>query len=286
MSALNIFIIVLLSQVFFLSYYIPRKIGERMKYAIENLPPSIYPKLYGDNPGNLERSYKLITVFSIFMMLLGLAGVGYIALYWPEEDLESLTMIGFGYGMLQMLPIILMDVACLKQYKAMRESALSAKRRVNLQRKSIFNHTTPRALALVGFVALTAMIADMFFHDFDTSLGIDLYEGSLILLATNCFFAWVVRWRVYGKKLNPHQDANDEAKELDVVVKSAVTTSIALSVFMATMSGINTYQLDQFEPILLSIYLQAIVAMSIVYGLRHQDINKQNFDVYKADASH
>lgn len=283
MSAFELFILVFCSQLILMSYYIPRKILQRMRFVIEHLPPSVYPKLYNGENSTMQSTYQRLAWFNRLMLVVGGLIIGYLLFATEQQMVEGYLWIIFGFGMLQAMPVVLMDFACLKQYKAMRDSELNTKRKVNLNRKSIFNHTSPQLLALTGAVMLIAMIADLYFHGFDTSLGIDLYEGSLILIAAHVFFAWVVRWRVYGKKLNPYQDAKDEAKEIDTVVMSALTTSMSLSVFMATMSGINAFELDQFEPVIMSLYLQAIFGMTMLYGLRHQNITKQNFDVYKAD---
>ena len=283
MSALNLFILLFASQVLLVSYFIPQKILKRMRYVMDNFPPEEYPKLYNGQAHSLQKSHQRLAIFNRVMLVLGVALIGALLYWYQQVDLEAMTMLVFGFFMVQAMPVIWMDFACLKQYKAMRDSELNTKRRVNLARKSIFNHTSPAMLISTVVVAIIAMVADLYFHDFDTSLGMDLYEMSLILIATNAFFAWVIRWRVYGKKLNPYQDAKDEAKELDIVVMSALTTSMALSVFAASMSGINRFELDMFEPVMMSLYLQGIFGMSMLYGLRHQKITKQNFDVYKAD---
>ena len=124
-------------------------------------------------------------------------------------------------------------------------------------------------LMVVFSFYLMASLFDMYTKGFDLSLGFELFEAFAILTGANLFFIFMIRWRVYGKKLNPLTSPEDDKKEIDSIVQSTLFVSSAASIFFMTMRAVNVYDLEQFEGVLMSIYMQAIFVYSIIFSLNH-----------------
>lgn len=284
MSSNIIFSLVFFTQVLLLSWYLPKKVSARIRYVLTNYPASEYPKLYRGDQAQAERSFSRLVWFNHIMLIIGLSILFWVNLRANIVDGGIAAAVAFVYGMIQAAPLVIMDFTLLRHYKELRENDERPKRTADLTPRSIFNHTTPQKLIGVFIILVLAMVFDMYTKGFDLSLGIELFEGALIMIAANLFFGFFVRWRVYGKKLNPYLDAKDNKREVDVVVSSAMFTSIAVSVFFAAMRAINVYDLEHFEGVLMSIYMQAIMGYSMIYSMSMFDVKEMNFEPFRADA--
>jgi len=284
MSAYIIFSLIFFSQVLLLSWYLPRRIMARLRYVLDNYPASEYPKLYQSDQANAERSYNYLVWFSRTMFVIGMGILVWINLRGELIDGGIAAAIAFVYGMLQSAPIIIMDFATLRHYKSLREEDERPKRSAELIPRSIFIHTTPMRLSVVALFYIVAVTFDMYTKGFDTGLGGELYEALIILFLANLFFAGMVYWRVYGKKLNPYLDAKDNKREIDVMVSSAIFTSIAVSIFFIAMRAINVYDLEHFEGVLMSLYLQAIMGYTMLYSVSLFDVKTMNFEPFRETA--
>jgi uncharacterized membrane protein YbaN (DUF454 family) len=279
-----IFSLVLLSQVLLLSWYLPRRIQQRMRYVLDNYPAHTYPKLYKRDQQCAEKSYNRIVRYNQLMLVVGI-----LLLFWVVNEGEVVSggiamAIAFVYGMVQSVPIIVLDLASLNHYKQLREEDDRPKRTAALKPRSLFDHTSVTSVVIVAAFYLGAVVFDFYSKGFDWSLGLEMYEAALILGGTNLFFAWLVRWRVYGKKLNPYMDDKDYKREIDTIVISAIFTSIMVSVFFIAMRAINVYNLEEFEGVIMSIYMQAIMGFSMFYSMNAFDVREMNFDAFKAES--
>ena len=98
------------------------------------------------------------------------------------------------------------------------------------------------------------------------------------------FFFLMIRWRVYGKKLNPLTSPEDDKKEIDAIVQSTLFVSAAASIFIMTMRAVNVYDLEQFEGLLMSLYMQAIIVYSIIFSLNQNKVEDMNLEMYRAES--
>ena len=284
MDAQFLFLLFLASQTFLLSWYLPKRIQARMRYVFEHYPFEQYPKLYG---GDLEKSlknYRRHVMFNNIMIIVGIGLIIAVVMYSDRLSNGLLAMLPFFYGMTQSIPLILMDMLMLKQCRQLNAEAKTPQRSASLTRRSLFNHTSMSMIVTAVSFYLVTVLFDMYTKSFDTSLGFELYESAVILTVVNLFFAWMIRWRVYGKKLNPLLSDEDNFKEINAVVTSSIYTSIAVSVFFMTMRAINVYDLEQFEGVLMSAYMQSIFMLSVIHSLKQLPIESMNMDKFRADS--
>ena len=284
MDATIFFLVALCSQTFLLSWYLPKRVQARMRYVFDNYPYEQYPKLYG---GNLDRSQKNYRIHIFFNNLMFAVGIGIIisVAYLGDTISNNVAAMGsFVYAMLQSIPLIVMDFVMLRHCKKLREENDTPQRSASLKPRSLFNHTSTAMLMVVFSFYLMASLFDMYTKGFDLSLGFELFEAFAILTGVNIFFMLMIRWRVYGKKLNPLASLEDDKKEIDALVQSTLFISTCASIFFMTMRAVNVYDLEQFEGILMSIYMQAIFVYSIIFSLNQNKVEDMNLEVYREDS--
>ena len=285
MDAQVIFLVFLASQTFLLSWHLPKLIQARMRYVFDHYSFEQYPKLYGGDEEKSHKNYRRHVAFNNVMVVVGIGLIIALAVYGENLSSGQKSMVAFLYGMVQAIPLILMDLLLLKQCKQLNAENTAPQRTASLTRRSLFNHTSMSMIAAVVSFYLIAMLFDMYTKSFDTSLGFELYESVVILTAVNLFFAWMIRWRVYGKKLNPLLSEEDNMKEINAVVSSSLYISIAVSIFFMTMRAVNVYDLEQFEGVLMSAYMQSIFLLSVIHSLKQLPIEKMNMDKFRASSN-
>lgn len=97
--------------------------------------------------------------------------------------------------------------------------------------------------------------------------------------------ALIGAWNLYGRKLNPHQSADDRIQIISVNLKSLCFISIALSAFIAVSAADDIYNLDAFDAVIMSVYFQIIAVFSIGFSLHNIKPDEIDFDVYKNETA-
>jgi hypothetical protein len=271
-----LFYLVFLSQILLISLYFPRKIYGRMNYIFENYPPSEYPKLYS-KPIELYQSgarrYRNLNLFIFFAGLLILA-----ALMSNPHDGDVHNAITMGYFMVQMFPVLLLDLSSLKNLKLMRNADSRTTRRAELHPRRFFDYIslTLFGIAMIPYVAFIVLMAYINQFGFPWFGG---YRNVAGITLMNSLFLGLVLWHIYGKKLNPHQSYEDRTTQTKTIAKLLTYTSIAATVFILVDVSLSAFDIRYMLPVSLSIYLQLVAAI----GLQAYRIEQVNFEVYKQD---
>lgn len=282
MWANGLFYVVFLGQIFLISYYVPRKVLARMRYVLDTYPPSEYPKLY---PKPVEHYrfgqgiYRLINriVFALGFVILfavlkvdqaSFADDGFVSEAWPAF-----------YGMIQFLPLMLLELSEFGHLKQMRQANLTTHRRAELRPRRFFDHVSPVTVSLAVLLYIAAVAADLYSHGFSRPWSLWVW-----LTLGNLFMAGAGAWGLYGRKLNPHQSFEDRAQYLSVNLTSLLHVSMVMSVFFLMAAADQVFDLDYLDAPLLSLCFQAIVLLSIGHILRLLRPEDLDFDVYKDDA--
>ncbi len=279
----NLFYIIFLGQIFLTSYYFPEKILARMRYVLATYPPSTHPRLYPKPAEYYKTGQATFRLANRIILVLGLvilfaivfvvdhssfADDGYISEAWPVV-----------YGMIQFLPLVYLEFSEFNQFKLMRQTNSATSRKAELRPRRLFDFISPSLFGLAVILYLTAVGLDLYLHQFVMNWGQNLWLTGGML-----FFAVIGGIKVYGRKSNPHQSNLDRARETTAALLSLTYLSITISIFYMFLSVDNVYNLDYLDAILMSVYFQAIVLLSIGQLLRNLKLKDINFDVYKDDA--
>ena len=260
-----------------------------MSYVVDTYPPSKYPKLYPklytkpiEYFEKQQRNYKIINQFIllvglVLMLALGLWG------YPTEGKLGRLIPVIF--GLTQLFPLIRLELSEFNQFKLMREANLHTSRKAELRPRRFFDFISPTIFSIAIVTYLASIFFDLYWHQFSVHWGHDSIQRAIVLTAGNLTFAVIIFKNLYGKKKNPYQASKDRTMQIEVVLRSLVYLSIAMSLFFMTIAAGDGFDLDSFQPSLVSLYFQSIAMISIGNKLRTLKIDDINFDVYKEDVS-
>ncbi len=272
----SLFYVALLSQVFLISVFFPRRILGRMKYVFATYPPSEYPKLYPKPVEHYEsrhRNYRimngaiLLAGIALIAMLIGISRTG----RWDH-------VIATWYFLIQLSPVMLLDLSALKELKLMRDARSRSTRKAELHPRRLRDFVSPTLLsmAIVTYVAFVALILYVRQFEFPWFGG---YWNIVGVTAVNLTFAGVALWHMYGKKLNPHQAYEDRMRQIESLVRIAAFTSIAATIFIAISVVLAAADARHLQSVVQCLYFQLLA----VIGLQGYLVKITNFEVYKED---
>ncbi len=278
-----LFYFVFLSQILLISFYYPRKMLNRIGVVLETYPPSKYPRLYTKSieyHQKAQRNYKIINQIILVVGFILIFAVG----YWDySSDGNIAELFPWGYFMVQMLLLILMEVYGFAYFRLMRKADLRTSRKAELHPRRLFGFISPIIVAVAIFLYIACILFYYYIHQFQFQMSNDTFVISIALTASNILFAGIIFWNLYGKKLDPYQASKDRIRQMGVTVKSLVFMSIGMSIFLMIVEGIDEFDLDYLEPSIMSLYLQFTVLIGLGAALRTLRIENINFDVYKDD---
>ena len=110
-------------------------------------------------------------------------------------------------------------------------------------------------------------------------------ERAAVLTATNLLLVGVGAFTLFTRTRDPHQSAADRVRKLSASLSSLLYCSMALSVFFVTAAADAVYDIDYLDAVVMSVYFQAVVWLSLGYVLRHVRIEDIDFEVYKNDVA-
>ncbi len=285
----NLFYVAFFSQIVLMSYYLPNKLLARMQHVLITYPPTAYPKLYPKPIEQYKMAHLAFKYVSRFILLLGFlilyaiifwvdhstfADDGYISEFWPAL-----------YGMIQFLPLMVVEFSEFSHLKQMRNAHTASKRIAELRRRGLTDLVSPALLGIAVLIFAGAILFDLYVHDFDVSWGHDTVQRALVMACTNGLLALVGAWNLYGRKQDPHQSPEDRAHKIAANLKVVLYVSIVLSTFIAVTAADDIYKLDFIDATLISVYFQAISLLSLGYMLRSVKPEDIDFDVYKSDTA-
>lgn len=277
--------LVLLSQLYLLSYYYPNLFIKRIEYILANHSEADYPKLYPTKDGQEKvqkglRKYKILTrsILILGIVLLTLATID--GMVQRGEIKDSMVTL---FAMLQFIPFILTEISELKHYKMMRTENEVSKRSANLSPRRYFDYISPIKFALAAFLLAIYIIFNLYRVDFDLSFGSDGLITLVTIIGVHIYFAATVIWILYGKKLDPHQAHKDRERHIGTVITTTAHVSMAVSAFLLIYGLLQHYSLDQYEALALSIYFQLCIYLGLGKMFKTNKVEDINFEVYKTD---
>jgi len=279
----TMFYILFLSQILLFSVYFPNKIYQRMRYVISHYPCSQYPKLY---PQPIENYHRFHGNYRLANWLIAAAGLVTLILSvmfnFKGEFIEPQVLVWL-FFMVQFMPVVVIELSEFSQFKMMRTADQSSVRSATLSPRSLSKFIAPKWIYIAFFAALIAIIYGFYLEDFTVSVEGSAVFAAGILFSVNAFFAGLIYWNLYGKKLNPHQTEADRQKVIAVAIKSLVFISISASVFLMVTLSIKEYQLHSLAPLAMTIYLQVIALFSLGNSIGSIKVDELNFDLYKEE---
>lgn len=280
-----LFYFVFLSQIMLLSWYFPRKILGRVKFVLETYPPSEYPKLYPKPIEVYQTGQRIYRIINQVILVGGFILMFAAGLWDYSSDGRVSDLLPFFYFMVQMAPVMLVELSEFAYFKLMRKTDSRTRRKAELHPRRLFDFISPTIFGAAIFMNIACIFYYLYIDQFQFHWGNDTFVISISLITMNALFAGIIYWNLSGKKMNPYQSSKDRIRQIENTVKSLVFVSIGASIFIMVTAGINEFDLDYLEPSIMSLYLQLIALVSVGTTLRTLRIEDINFDVYKEDVS-
>ena len=273
----HLFSIVFLSQVVLASIYIPSRIARRMSFIFDTYPPSTHPLLYPkpfDDYVKMQRGYRLANWL--------IAGIGFsvlVASLFVPRGRELMNGMAFLFFLVQILPLIWLEATVRKELKLMRSLNPRTTRTAELNPRKLFDVLTPTLFWATVLVYLAFWVFIAWFRQFDYP-WFGGFINNLIITGLNVFLASILLWFMYGKKLNPHQSAEDRMRVTRRLATVMCLVSIAVTLYAVITIFLSAEDARAFQPIARSVYFQVIVLLSV----QTYRVDRLNFDVYREDA--
>jgi hypothetical protein len=277
MSANFLLYIVFLSQIFVISYFLPRRLRQRASEIMSNHPVEQYPKLYPISVDKIHQKINQLMLLTYGVLVLGVLLVAH-GLYTQSDEMlgwDSQSVITI-YYMLQVIPLVLLAFFGERYFKKMRRVNEATIRRAQLSPRNITNYVSKGFIGLavgvyVMFVLLVAYISE---HPFDGFAG---YVNVLGVTFLNVLFGLGVYKQVYGKKIDPHQNDEDRFNQSSRVVKLMLFFSMAATVNISINFLLSSLDLRHLNDVVASLYYQIIMMVMVLASVKKDD----NFEVYK-----
>lgn len=273
--------LVLISQIWFLSYYYPKQVVRRIDFVLTHCPENEYPKLY---PISIERIKTIKLGYQYVNHLIAFVGI-LIFLYFTlavtdlNNYLNILDDIPLLFGMVQFIPLFILELLGYKHLKLMRQQNTQTNRKAELQPRRLFQFISP----IYVFIAFAVYFGFIFFELYisNFTLTFDTIIKLTAVSLVNVMFIVLALKNLYGKKCDPYLDTHERNKQTKFVLQSITFVSIFVSCFLIAHSWVNIYQYNLAEILINSLYFQMIALFSISSLLGRFKIEEINFDVYK-----
>jgi len=284
-----LFYIVFLGQILLMSWYFPRELLGRMQHVLEVYPPTTFPKLY---PRPVE-DYK-IAQWKFRMVNRAILALGFVVLFSVMFVVDHSTFADDGYiseafpllyGLIQFLPLIALELSEFGHIKQMRKANATTVRKAELTRRGLFDVVSPALFAITLLFFASAILFDLYAHDFEIIWGHDTVERAIVLTVTNLMLAGVGAFTLYGRTRDPYQSSADRTRKVSASMRTLLYCSMALSVFFVTAAADDMFDINYLDAVVMSVYFQGIVLLSIGHILRNVKVEDIDFDVYKDDVA-
>ena len=279
-----IFYLVFLSQIILLSCYYPNQLLKQMKTVLTNYPPDQYPKLYPKPVEYYTRGQRIYQVTNLAILVTGF--VLLIAVFRGDQSPANKISeaVPFGYWVLQILPILIMELLGFTNFKLMRKADTKSTRYAELNPRRLFDFISPYVFGLAIIMYFACLLFFYNIHQFQFHPSNDTFVIFVTLTLMNLLFAGIIFKNLRGKKLDPHQAHADRMRQIETAIKSLFVMSIVASIFLITVEGMQELDLMRHLASLMSFYLQLTLVIGLGAMLRKIKIEHIDFDVYKANA--
>lgn len=277
----NLFIILLVVQCFVVSWYLPSLLYKRMRTVITQYPPTEFPLLYPKPEASYHAFHRKFRLTNQVLLIACLGIV--LAIMLSDVNLlqDKWAMLPWGMFMMQMVPMVMVEASEFSHAKMLRQKNQNTVRVAGIQSRSLAKLISLPLFVSWLLIQLICVALIGWTDDFAFVVGDSAFFSVLIIVLANIAGVFYIRWLVVGRKLDPHQDPEDQFRAARAVTRSLVLISMGVSIFSAVMRLINFFEADHLEPLLMSVYCQLIALCSLPTTLKGMSLEKINFDVYK-----
>lgn len=283
-----LFYIILLSQIYLLSYHYPMVNVKRVTYILDNYPAKDYPKLYPSdtyiNPEDITR--KRINFFKNMNFAIALIGIAILIIVifndFELNEKGGAEIFVVMYFLFQFIPHFMLEIYQSRHNKHMSKLLKNTKRTADLTPRKLSDFISPIWVILAGLLFILSTVLFLYFKGFDKAWAVEVYISVIVSSAVNVMFIFIGYNIINGKKTNPMQAHNDQLITIKASVGIMVFASIMMSLFLITINSVREFGLDKWEPLLMSVYFQLVAIFGIGKKIHSVKLEDVDFEVYRA----
>ncbi len=260
-----LFYLVFLAQVLLISAIVPYLVKRRLRGVLDAFPASTHPQLYPRPLSTCRTGLAIFTWFNHLLLLLGLALLVILYRVHGSDTPIPESWPGF-FGGMQFLPMLVMDLFCMNLFRRLRELRPMKQRSASLMPRRLFDFIPWWLLTLALAMTVMTVLADLYLRGF--VLGHEILAKNLTLLVTNGLLALLGWWKLRGRSLTPHHNPEARNRSIGTQLTAIAVISIAFSIYMLLHAANTAFGLQNFDAIIMSLYFQSAMAISIIITLR------------------
>jgi peptidoglycan/LPS O-acetylase OafA/YrhL len=268
---------VLLGQIFVLSFYFPRKILGLINTSMQQHSSDVYPKLYPIKEEVIKIKLKIFNIFNSFIVLIGIAIVA-VSIINNSDDLlgwdDQAVLLCF--LMLQYLPMLYLGAQSFDYLKQMRKTNKNEHRIADFKPRKLLDFIS-KPFITAAILSYGLCVVTVFYF---VQYPFDGFAGLVNILGVSTLYAGLgfgIYHKLYGKKHNPLQTSEDRSVETTIVIKLLILTAICSSLYLAISLILASMDMRDLGNIIYSIYLQAFV----FYAYHVMKFEQVDYSVYK-----
>jgi hypothetical protein len=113
--------------------------------------------------------------------------------YWDYlSDGSIAELFPWVYFMVQMLPLILMEIYGFAYFRLMRKADLRTSRKAELHPRRLFGFVSPTIVVLAILMYIACLLFYYYIHQFQFQMSNDTFVISITLTACNILFAGII----------------------------------------------------------------------------------------------
>ena len=252
-------------------------------------PPHEFGKLYPppyDYFASREGASR-IRNWQLLNWAIAVIGVGIllaaVSSGYKPDPMGGDEIFALAYAMIQFAPLFFAEVMTGKWLRRMRQEYAGRPKSAELQPRKLFDVVSvfPLLLALGVYLAMAAWFLQ-------NHMGENERAATLITIigigAMNLGYLLLLVHRTKGRKIDPYKPHADQLRELKLLARLLVISSIAASAIIMLSDMADIFALEVFDPVLISLFVQFCAVFSIGLLSNKSKIEDVDFEVYREDA--
>lgn len=215
-----IFFFVFLSQVLLISWFFPKRRLSRIRYVLENYPPSTHPKLYPKPIEHYERVTRNFARLNFAIVIAGLLIIAGLVLgtFGTEWDGAIVTPFSTSgewdaaivtpFILVQWIPFAYLEISGGGYYRGLAKAAPPRVRTTELRRRRIGDFISPAMFAAAAFTYVAFVVFVLWYNRFGFP-WFAAFWNIVMVTAMNLALAGSVAVAVYGRWPNQYQAHQD-----------------------------------------------------------------------------
>lgn len=259
----TLFYLVFLSQILLVSYLVPRLILSRAGKVLKICTPETHPAMYPEPLTPYRNSLSTYKWVNHAIMLLGLVLLVIVYRLQGNDGHANINDAWpVAYGVLQFLPWAVMSIVSKRVNQRMRKIAPIKQRKAELRPRRLFNFASPGLFILAVAMMIAALLLNI-----AVSVPADTLVFSLAILGGNVLVALIVWKHLRGSNLTS-SDPDRRKRKISMRLTMSLLASMAMNIYLMIQIVSAAYGLHGLDPVVISLYLQSIMAISIVISVR------------------